>query len=592
MALLSGALVSGGFGAICPSIAGASRLGGHSVSVRERELDAQVVYGYRRCTSALPSSQAPLPGAEVLIRPAQGREITARLDSRGRFHVRLPATLPIKAWVVLQDRLLSVAPDETGAGPYHIPLGALVFHQKDRSLVLRRRFVITGDNFDGAANIWRVLHEGGLVAERVSPVHLPPVTARWTYGRDFSAGGSHYDSANQTIYVGSAGGTHDEWESWPLLHEYGHHLLSAVADPGPGASTEGIDHSLISVEENRPALPWSEGFAHAFAAIVLQDPVLHLNCQWKGDLSAHPVHPMPENQRLAQYNEGAIAGVIWGLADHFGNGNVRAGLKLFLAAVASYRHDGHPPQSIREVRDALILGGLEHASRDEFDTIDKIFAAQRIAWGLFVTLDYKDSVPDQGGSLGWQLQGPGAYAGCGYDPNTEGSYYGPDAERPFSWGIGKIVEGGLPYTWQDDCLMDGAIASCFCGGDTAQSGTFWLRFPYLADEGHLNGQYTLSATWTCNGRFDPQTGSDVPCTSSTKWHVAVDSGVWGSRADTQYGPFFTQHEGPQSWIRPEALPQGTIEDDLDLPKNQSVPVVAFDAFGHCTLLPSNQDCSV
>ena len=55
-----------------------------------------------------------------------------------------------------------------------------------------------------------------------------------------------------------------------------------------------------------------EGFSHAFAALVLGGPkLLTLGCQVKMDLGATPATPLPSDRRFAQYNETAIASIVW-----------------------------------------------------------------------------------------------------------------------------------------------------------------------------------------------------------------------------------------------------------------------------------------
>ena len=178
-------------------------------SASGRTIGGQVPYGFRACSSALVSSQAPVPGAELFLRPATGRAITARLDGRGRFTVVVPNALPVKAWLVLSDSRLSVAPLDPAAGTRY----AGSHH---------------GTLMQDAPDV-----RGAIVFGAVE--HEP--TARWTYGEDLTAGVTHYDRGDRTIVVGSVPVTtaQGEWEPWALLHEYAHHVLHVVAEPNVGS---------------------------------------------------------------------------------------------------------------------------------------------------------------------------------------------------------------------------------------------------------------------------------------------------------------------------------------------------------------------
>lgn len=547
-------------------------------SVGERQLSGEVVYGYRQCTSAPASRQAPLAGAELLVRAADGRVITTRLDGRGRFDVLLPPALPVKAWAVLSDSELSVSPDAAGAGPYHIPLGAVAF-QQGRRLVLRRRFVITGPGFEGAANIWTVLHKGTTVASAASPVRLPAVTARWSYGRDLSAGGTHYDPSNHTIYVGSEGGTRDEWEPWPLLHEYGHHMLYIVADP----QASGGDHSLVSVHPTEPALPWSEGFAHAFAAIVLKEPLLTLSCQEKADFSSVPVHPPPSDTKLAQYNEAAIGAVLWRLTGHLGGGNLVSGLRVILRALHA-----HPAHSMRDFRDALISDGHIETTADEHQTIDEIFGDQRIAWGIAIVgigPNFNADVygPGLADELTVNISGAAPYDSCHLASDVGPAYGSPgyaQGDLPgWLYGGGGFVgfagRGGLSYAWQSDCITDADGVASYWGGTGSydygsdQTLLFYIPFPYAGD-GRPSGdhKYTVSVGYTC-----ATSGNGESCPTSIPVDVQMNNGA-------QF-----RDGGP---IPASALNVTDLNVTLQL--NAYVPVLEFDGIGHCHSLVDSEDC--
>jgi hypothetical protein len=540
-------------------------------------LKGEVVYLKRRCYTAAGRTAEPLAGATLTFdQPGQG---PVTLDSKGGFRARLAARFPIHGWVVLDGKRLSVGPDVVGAAPYRIPLGALAHIENGRVAVVHR-FEIAGAGPAGAANIWTVLNLAARVADSAAPGAVPKVKAGWRYLPNLigwlgdTTDPTNWEKATKTIHVeGRHDGKRAEWEPFVLLHEYGHALLDSVASPGDFAAGE---HSFTSVHKDQPALPWSEGFGDAFAAIVLKRADLELGCKPQVNLGATPATPLPDNQRLAQYNEIAVAGVVWGLVNHFGRGDPQAGLRPFLHALHSYERNGHPPQSARDMRDALIVGGLEKDSADEHIAIDKIFAAQRIAWGLYVHIEYV-AHPDPNSNrvdANQVLAGPGAYSTCQFNfDTTVDQSYGPP-EFPFDW-TGIRVKGGLPYTWQSDCLLSGAYTYTDNNNGAAD---MWLRFPYLPGQAHRD-TYVYSAELSCADTFD------YKCPASYTVTVWVYNGVWGS-LDQAYAIF-----PGQSWIRPEVLP-GVIKSSVNVQMNVVTPLVRFNGSGDCTIIGTGQDCGV
>jgi hypothetical protein len=388
------------------------------------------------------------------------------LDHYGRFQVTIGGGGKLSAVITLDSPAISVAPDRTASKPYAIEVEEL---EAGRSFRTNRIFV-DGLAEAGAASIFALLNEGASLARAVSPVRVKHVRALWRYGADLqtwlgdSASSRYGDAA---IHVGGNrdGSQRDEFEAFPLLHEYGHHLLEAVADPGVDAVGE---HDFSSVHPKNPALAWSEGFANAFAAIVLGDPKLTLGCKPAMDVGAAPATPEPVTDRYAQYNETAIAGAVWHLVKYLGGAD--AGLRRFLKALHRYRRDGHPPRDLRDVRDSLIVGGLE-GSNKRWEAIYHIFWYQRIAWSFWVRALLLKT-PSGDFKLGAWLTIRGPY-GC------DGAH-----------GDGQ-AGGGLPYTRSDDCFSaDG-------WGGLPLSGWGGIGFPYLPGGGHRSGRFTVLLTFDC-----------------------------------------------------------------------------------------------
>src|SRR5512132_1237712 len=195
----------------------------------------QVVYTARNCFKDTvtgqtpPGVEMPLDGATVRLIPASGPAINASLDQNGNFNASLNPAQTYTAFAVLDSAKISVGPDTTASAPYQIPLGPVTQSAQ--------RFVIGGgtgstvtDPASGAANIFSTLQKGARVGSQ-APVPIPKVNARWRYASDLTSWlgdrtPSQYDGTNQ-IYIGGqqAGAFRDEYERYPLLHEYAHHIL-------------------------------------------------------------------------------------------------------------------------------------------------------------------------------------------------------------------------------------------------------------------------------------------------------------------------------------------------------------------------------
>lgn len=518
-----------------------------------------VAYAKRDCELSETSALVPLPGAKLELDRALTAPVITTLSATGTFKTSIGGRGPIHAFVILDGPRIEVAPKTVGKAAYRLKLGVLTAGRND-SVEIR------ADLPAGAANIWTVLNQGASVAAKVSPVTVPKVTARWRDDADLQPSmidlspGTAYWRGTRSIFLDGQGAHSDQWETWVILHEYGHHLLRAVADP----QSPGGNHKAGQVWPDKQELAWSEGFADAFPTIVTGDPNMSRACIEQLDLDATPATPLPDDPRLAQYNEVAIAGVVWKVSQHFGNGDAQLGLKRLLAALHTFRYDGHPPHSLREVRDALITGGLEQDSPDEHTAIDGIFAAENIGWGQDVQVAFDDS-RDEGARAHMKihlvLTGP--YGTC----QVTGDDVNPPPQPLVGsqdWWYGDIgVEGGLQYTWQDECLVSGGNADPSEDQGILNS-LLWLKFPYLAGEEHLSGNFTLTAQYVCSD--DTPLGKPPEpdmCTPDRKVDVIVTSG----------------------------LADPVEEDGIDLQQGADTKILYFNATGNvCTVYPNNQIC--
>jgi hypothetical protein len=518
-----------------------------------------------------PGVEMPLDGATVRLIPASGPAINASLDQNGNFNASLNPAQTYTAFAVLDSAKISVGPDTTASAPYQIPLGPVTQSAQ--------RFVIGGgtgstvtDPASGAANIFSTLQKGARVGSQ-APVPIPKVNARWRYASDLTSWlgdrtPSQYDGTNQ-IYIGGqqAGAFRDEYERYPLLHEYAHHILDTAANPGPNSDGS---HSFELVFPNRPALPWSEGFADAFAAIVTNTPQLTLGCAVRRNFAAEPatargaptdaMAPMPPapNTHLAQYNETTIAGAVWGVAQHLGAGDSKAGFTPLIRALHS-----HPAQSMRDASDALAEDGAIETNPEIQEQIAKILRGQRINWyfdlqtgaGTGQTINSYTEL---------QVKMTGAYSCQVVDEFADDSGLLPEDRGGGLFEIGG--EGGLPYTWHDDCFgfSDGDPTTASPGGPD----WFFVEYPYSGSSDPAGDDLHLSLRYTCTWPGTPD-----QCNASFNGYLIIRRGA---------DPLGTGR-----------LARYVTVDNVKLPRNTWVPIMDVDGMGNCTIVAAaNLDCSI
>jgi hypothetical protein len=532
-------------------------------------LSGRVLYESRGCYFG-PTSEAPLPDAKLVLTSADGSTQEVRLGRDGTYNgVQVSGALPVKAAVILDDSQIAVSPDAPGAGPYEVQLGdAARLDPSTGRVVSIGTLVARGDGPAGAASIFAILDKGAHVAAAASPVVLPKLTARWRFGKRLDRASwlgdrpppSAYDpnGSNQIYISGALTGAQphrDEFEANVLLHEYAHHVMKYVADPGP---TGGEMHTLTSVYPNDPALPWSEGFSDAFSAIASDDPRLTQGCKAILDLSTSPasasdqttsgMQPQPSAAKFlpvssgiwlagdprSQYNETVDAGVVWQAVIALGGSNVflipgvvpeavlQTGLTRFLGALDAYHKRFGGPSDMRQVRDALIGGGAEQSQADH-DLISAAFADEGVVgFGAGVQARFSGS-SDAVCVADWDPSNPGA-GGC--EESSVISISGPGYSCTLSTPPGQggfmhkytdgtlVGQGDIPYAWQDDCY--------------ASTEEIWLRLPFLAGGGHLGGPYTATLQLSCKSHvvYDPNNPGQVAngqCPSTYHLEVKVDT---------------------------------------------------------------------
>lgn len=530
-----------------------------------KEIKIKAQYEAPSCPSGKGSMQ-PLPRAKLLVEFGS-RTIRDRLNDQGVANLKLKGKArELKAKVVLDGDLLAVSPYDKDA-PYSYVDGLKLTDKKTYGLKIQEL------EKAGAASAWAILSRGAKVGQAAAPagIDLGKVIARYDSGRGPTAGlpdlpGSEtaYDADKSEILIDSRTRA-DEFEPWVLNHEYGHHVLEKVANPGPDAAGA---HDFERSYPDQPALPWSEGFAHAFAAIVAKNPVLGTLCRTGVNIGASPAVPASKNEPwLNQYHEISIAGVLWGLTTHFGGGNQQAGLKPLLKALHAFWGNYGGPTSLREALDALVEGGLEKGSAAEHVAIAQRFLDQGVYWRVTANAaaaDFREAGSQADYELHLDLEGPGPYGACEStidDGGPEFALTGMLLTELDTW-IGEIgAEGGLPYTSRDDCLVFGADGKQPYDG--VAGGAFWLHLPYLARQVHHSGTFSLGATWLCS---DAQVEDPEPkdiCTSDRLYQIGFAAGS-----------------------RPGVL------SNVSLPRGGRVELLRFDATGkECTFVPTGEDCS-
>jgi hypothetical protein len=477
----------------------------------------------------------PLTDARLVVTPAKGKAVSVLLGAGGRFRAKLAARGPFTGEIVLDGPGIAVGPDIAGTGPYHIELGTLARGKPFTT----NRVKLDSPGDAGAANIWMMLNGAAtFAADAAAPKRIPKVRAGWRYSANLTKWlGDHtpsqYDSARKWIHIGGRGGGQfrDEWTRFPVLHEYAHHVLDTIADPGPAATGE---HSFRSAHPDAPALPWSEGFANAFAALAPNDPKLTLGCEVVMDLSPAPpksgdnstggqLRDYPDltaspdvwlpQSLLGQFNETAAAAAVWKVAGVLGRGKgPQGGFRGLLTALGSFHVRYGGPRDMREVADAILDSGLASDGAGRAAVLTGFAEAGYYAWGLSARViadmgddaicinGYDPAHPENGGCetrTVLEVRGPGAYGSCRSRALEDA---GESTVR---------VGGGLPDELVDDCVIDFNSAE--------------IEFPYLPGQAHRRGAYLVVIHLNCTSHIviDPNDGSVAEGRCPSTWKVKV-----------------------------------------------------------------------
>jgi hypothetical protein len=537
--------------------------------------DATRVYGtIRYVTAACPGErkEPEVAGATILLE-RDGHRAQSPLEF-GNFDVKLGGSGSITAYLELKSPFATIK--AFGASlPYRIPVN---LHDGENDVVIRH------NGQGAAANVATEIDHGAHFAKATLPdgAALPPVTVQLRYTTNFShdetaVGPSHYDPSRRTIEIDNDPKRPDyqgEWERITILHEYGHHVLDSLADAG---NRQGGDHTFKGVYPERPALAWSEGFADAFPALVTGKPKLRRQCAVVADIAGTPARPSsadPVEIDRAQYNEIQAAGVIWHVANLGGRSRYDQTRQLLTAARAFKSRGGHYPESMREVRDALVGSPLEPDSVAGHDAINKLFADNHMGWGIALQIEDGEGT-SFGQVLHLRLAGP--YETCedlrlrGL-PNVEHPLQGKPGE---TWD-GGLVPGGLDTTWKDDCLIDSGPAYDLAPGGLENHGSLGLVFPYLDRERHLRGEFHLDGTFYCD-----KYAASPPCVGAFTYDMTLIRGWFLNNLEDHLDDP-PGKDGHHLFLKlPLELREGVVTE-----------ILRFDAQGGCEIVPLHKDCSV
>lgn len=526
-------------------------------------LRAGASYQAKQCSTAPSRSAIPKPvTAGTLVLRRVGRRQVVRLSlvpggtSPARFS--LPGSGRISATLELVTPRVRVT--DAAGRLKRIPLGAQVARNG------RVTFSVRGADNQADVNALIQVQRAARVAAVTAPRQLRRVTVSV---RDTPAPGQGevYFDAPATIQVASEGSVDPRWEPTALIHEYGHFVLHSLGAEGP----DGGDHDIAKSFPTQPTLAWNEGFATAFAAVVLKEGqgLLTFNCGPYSHVGTQPARPelaTDVDRRYAQYSETRVAGATYQVISRLGGGE--RGLKRLLGAFGSYRRDGHSVWTARDLRD-LVVQAFERSGADH-TAFNAIFVGQGISWERRVTAGIPASDPEvakltqAGITMTVRVSGPG-----GFDcrTTTDIDLLATTLVDGSALVFGeKRADGGIGFSTADDCyLTTGTTVVDFVKPHTFGGDAATILFPYLAGAAHWSGQYTVFATYTC--QFEPTADPAVAyCPTGMQVRVTAENlTLLNNARDVREAP-------------------------LVLPRGVETPIATFAARGDCTI--AGLDCGI
>jgi hypothetical protein len=599
--------------------AGARATGGHKrASGRGTRVSGQVYYDQRNCLGANEHRAVPLVGAAVVLdRPGQAVPVITYLDGHGRYSAKLHGSGRPSVDVILEDRnrLVSVIPQGDHDNSFRVPLSQKAGRNP--------RLVLTGQDA-AAGNVFTVAMKAANYV-RGQRIHVPLAIFEIHNLLDKNdISGAYYDPGRHTVHLNNWRDdprVDNAWEPFTIVHEYGHHVMFTTARPptNPGSADA---HFADRVYPRVPGLAYSEGFAHALAALVLGKPDLGYDCKSFMHIGTVPATPLAQVTSQAQFNETAAGAVLWRLEKRYGLHNVVLALTEYKARA------GHYPDDMREAREAVV--NLEHGSPAEHLAIDQIFGQQNLRWGMLVTITHEGANDEtkNGTDMFYEVQLTlhGPYGDCQVNarPGQFGADPGGDPRNPLTparpaltayqghqWAWDSSAEGNLGYTWQDECLLntaDGMIdpqfgsftqgaGSPYAGGSVGGPPSAQVLFPYLSGMAQHRQDFTLSARWLCVAPAvsdasaesgEPGPPDEEACHPGAfvlEYFNGLVKGLDDHVIANNYGP-----PGPDNTLH---LANATNAVKVELVDNVDTPVMRWSANGTCTLLiDSGADCGI
>jgi hypothetical protein len=497
-----------------------------------------ILYQQRACHGA-PAVGTPLAGAQVYFEDvpsgAQTGPTTTGPDGAFNMAERPSGSGPVRVLVMLESDRIRVTPFGQELFPYRIDAGLFpgdgtTFHLADGPP-------------SAVSNIFMTLNQFARAADEMSPLPPPQVTARARWTPDLRGwlgdGGTSTSNTEPLIRVGGKadGSEQDAWERFALGHEYGHQVLRALT--GPRVNAFDIHDGYATYPDN-PELPYSEGFANFFAALVDGPNVWRGDdgdadgCDHYADISAKPATgfigdvveltlPRPGQTQWAQYQELNVAAAFYQAAQALAPGDVQAGAADIMEALLRQHQLYGGPLEFREARDALADFVTAQRGEEVDQSVGNALAEQGISYGIsmrmeppFLPIPGRCDTPPvcpRDPRVIARITGPG-----GVECDLEhGGQNGPDTFFAQETAY-PAFKGPLPGR-HDDCYVTLGFRAAPFGWTVQVSNLFW-DLPFLANNGHRD------ATWTVQVQLRHCGYGFTTCPFPVSVPVHVGTGHW------------------------------------------------------------------
>jgi len=528
----------------------------------------------------------PLDSARlVFLRGRRRLSAGAALSAAGSASFRL-SRQPVQAYALLDAHQVVVLaraedrdlPHALRDGRAYLPLGRL------RPGTNRVAIRAAADR--RAANVFSQLqqHMRFSAPLTVRPLKRLPVRV------DASGDVSSYSASTHRLTLTRDGAFDD---TGGIGHEFGHYLMfENIAE----ARGQAGDHTFRATYPDKPGLAFYEGWGWAYAAIEHGSRRLPigLRCADAVDLGADAPTYAIGRPHYAQYNEEMAAYVLYHLAGLLGAGNLAKGLGVVLHAFATNEVNGRDPETMRDLRDALLEEGVDQGSQQRDDEINEIFADYGMQWGIQVLLTPSTGSDD--GALAFnsttiEVTGPHGFD-CRQHVDEQGRPLGD--RHGAGWSSPPL--GPLAYTYVDDCIVDGGPDE---GGQTVNGayqrgfpdGYAALPLPYLAGGAEQLGAYTVTVRFSCHDAVESEPSDDPPNElTCAPWHGSLRI-AWLDAPPTPSDPDLVSIAEPGDGDVSDPTAGDIVRTGLTIPLDRTTPVVSFTGDGRrCRIALDNTPC--